>query len=365
MTKLKIDKYLAFALLFALLNMGAIFSIFGVREYSDGTGYVEIINWLQGEAGAPAEFHRLLKPLGLSIALPFEFLGDGAGLIIQNIFFYLLGVFLIFKITELIYHNKKQALFASIFFATATPVIEVSLSYLLDPGGWSLYLLSIFLTLFYFKTRNEKLIILNGFLSGLGFLVKETGGFGILFFGLMVLFSAGSSIKEKLFKIVRFGTFFLIPILIVQILVFKYYHLTYWDWYWMGRLGAEVGKEGLLLISLRYLGQLFRILGILWPFILIGIWRELREKNWERIKIFLSLLPASFSFLFWQTGGGGRVVFIFAPLGILLATYGCKKIRPLIMALIILTILILNYFFVFINQEIPFTDIIYTSIFSR
>ena len=208
MTKLKIDKYLAFALLFALLNMGAIFSIFGVREYSDGTGYVEIINWLQGEAGGPAEFHRLLKPLGLLIALPFEFLGDGAGLIIQNIFFYLLGVFLIFKITELIYHNKKQALFASIFFATATPVIEVSLSYLLDPGGWSLYLLSIFLTLFYFKTRNEKLIILNGFLSGLGFLVKETGGFGILFFGLMVLFSAGSSIKEKLFKIVRFGTFF-------------------------------------------------------------------------------------------------------------------------------------------------------------
>ena len=362
MGKLKIDKYLAFALIFALLNMGAILVIFGAQKYADSAEYIRVINWFQGEDGS-LPFHRLLKPLGFLIALPFEFLGEGAGLVVQNIFFYLLSALLIFKITELVYQNKKQALLASIFFVSATPVIEVGLSYLVDSGGWFFYLFSIFLTLLYFKTRNEKLIILNGFLSGLGFLMKETGGLGVPFFGLMILFSGTLSLKEKILKMARFGIIFLIPVVILQILVFKYFQFTYWDWYLMGRPGVE--GEGVLLVFLRYLGQLFRILGILWPFILIGAWRELREKNWERLKIFLALIPSSFSFLLWSVNGGGRVVFIFAPLGILLATYGCKKIKPLMLGLIVLVILISNYFFVSVNKTIPFTDLIYTSIFSR
>lgn len=359
------NKYLIFALVFALLNMGAVFAIFGAQKYRDSQDYIEVINWFQGEAGGQALFHRLLKPLGLLIALPFEVLGEGTGLIVENIFFYLFSAFLIFKITELIYHDKKVSLLASVFFVTATPVIEAGLSYMVDMGGWFFYLLSIFLTLLYFKTKNGKLIILNGFISGLGFLMKEAGGLGVLFFTLMVLSGRGFNVKEKILKIFYFGIFLLIPFATVQILIFKYFHFTLLDWYFMAGPGIDAGKESPLLIVLRFLGQLFRILGILWPLVLIGIWQELREKNWERIKIFLVLIPASFSFLLWTVGGGGRAAFIFAPLGILLASYGCKKIKPWIMVLIILIILALNYSFVAVNRTIPFTDIIYTSIFSK
>lgn len=362
MGKIKIDKYLVFALIFALLNMGAIFFIFGAQKYADSAEYIRVINWLGGQDGS-LPFHRLLKPVGLLFALPFEFLGEGAGLLVQNAIFYLLCAFLIFKITELIYQNKKQALLASIFFVSATPVIEVGLSYLIDSGGWFFYLLSVFLTLLYFKTKNEKLVLLNGFLSGLGFLMKETGGLGASFFGLMILFSGNFSYKEKISKIARFGAFFLMPVIVLQALVFKYFHYTFWDWYLLGRPGVE--GEGALLVSLKYLGQFFRILGVLWPLVLMGAFREFREKNRERLKIFLALIPSSFSFLLWTVNGGGRVVFIFAPLGILLATYGCKKIKPLVLGLIVLVMLISNYFFVSVNKTIPFTDLIYTSIFSK
>jgi len=358
MEGLKNNRYLIFALIFALLNMGVIFLIFGFQKYGDTQGYLDVIYRFQGHEVAVAP-ERVLRPLGPLLAVPF----GGAGLIIQNAIFYLFSAFLIFKIVELIYSNpfdklraRKQALLASLFFVTATPVIESGLAYLTDMGAWFFYLLSLFLTLLYFKTKKEGLVVLNGFLSGLGVLMKENGGLGALFFGLMILLSGEFSIKGKIFKILRFGTFFLIPVGILEILMFKYFHFTSLDWYLSGR--ASLNGEGIFLIFLRYLGQLFRILGILWIPLLFGLWQEWREKNWERIRVYLALIPASFSFLLWSTAGSARSVFIFAPLGILLASFGCRKIKPFFMALIMLVILGTNYYFCSVNREVPFTDII-------
>lgn len=361
--KLKAHKFLVAVLVFALLNMGAIFYIFGFQEYGDTPDYIEVIHWFRGEENEISP-ERALRPLGPLLAAPFEFLGDGAGLVMQNIFFYLLGALLIFKIVDLIYQNKKQALFASLFFVTATPVLETGLAYLTDSGAWFFYILSVFLTLLYLKNRDSRLISLNGFLTGLGFLMKENGGLGVLFFGLIVLLSKEFSFKEKIFKIIHFGIFFLIPVVVWQIFTFKYFQITSLDWYLAHRAG--LGEEGLVLTLLRYFGQLLRVLGILWIFFLIGLLRELKEKNWQRIKIFLALLPSSLSFFFWEVAGGGRAAFIFAPLGILLASHGLsildnklgKKRGALMLVLLVLVILILNYYFSWLNKTIPFTDII-------
>ncbi len=360
---IKNNRYLILALLFALLNMGAIFFIFGFQQYGDSLEYFQAIRWFGGD-DASIQPWRFLKPLGPILAVPFGFLGEGAGLIIQNIVFYLLGTFLIFKIVDLIYHNKKQAFLASVFFVTATPVIESGLAYLTDAGAWFFYLLSLFLTLLYFKTKKGWLIILNGVLTGTGVLMKENGGLGLLFFGLMILLSKEIDIKQKDLKIITFGVFFSIPVALIQILAYQHFRYTSLDWYLVSTPSSP--GEGPLLTSLRYCGQLFRILGVLWPFILIGAWREWREKNWERIKIYLALLPSSFSFFLWSIEAAGRAVFIFAPLGILLAAQGViawddklgKKRGALMLTLLVLTILILNYSFCWFNARIPFTDII-------
>lgn len=357
------NKYLIFALIFAVFNMGAIFSIFGFKAYGDTVSYIDAIHWFRG-GSINVDPWVVLKPLGVLSALPFEFLGEGAGLVVQNAIFYLLSAFLIFKITDLIFNNKKQALLASLFFVTVTQVLEVGLAYLTDMGAWFFYLLSIFLTLLSFRNRNDKLIILNGFLSGAGFLMKENGGLGILFFGLMILFSKEFGIKEKIRKILYFGIFFLIPIISWQVFMYRRFQLTSLDWYLYQLRGFSHG-EGTGLVVFKYFGQLFRTLGILWIFFFIGLYREFKEKNWQKLKIYLALLPASLSFFLWPISAGGRSVFIFAPLGILLASYGCKKISPLFLALVILIILISNYAFVWFNPTITFTDLIYTLLFSR
>lgn len=360
----KIDKYLIFSLIFALLNMGAVFFIFGFQQYGDTISYIDAIHWLGGQNVPNVDPWVVLKPLGILLALPFEFLGAGAGLIVQNIIFYLLSAFLVFKITDLIFSNKKQALLASLFFITATQVLEVGLAYLTDMGAWFFYLLSIFLTILYLRNRNEKLIILNGFLSGLGVLAKENGGLGALFFGLIILLSAGFNLKEKIFKILRFGIFFLIPIILWQIFIYQRLHLTSLDWYLFQLRSFSHGEETTIVI-LRYFGQLFRTLGIIWIFFFIGLRQELSDRNLARWKIYLALLPGSLSFFLWPISAGGRSVFIFFPLGALLAAYGCKKISTPLLAVVILAILVLNYIFVWFNPTVPFTDLIYTLLFSR
>ena len=356
-------KHLIFALSFALLNAGGVFLIFGFQRYGDTVGLLDTIRSFWGK-GDFVVFPLILRPLGPFLAMPFEFLGEGAGLIIQNIIFYLLATVLIFKIVDLIYHNKQQALLASFFFVTAVSVIESGLAYLTDMGAWFFYILSIFLTLLYFKNKNEKLIILNGVLSGMGVLMKENGGLGVVFFGLMVLFSGEFNLKEKISKIMNFGIFFLIPIITVQVFTFKYFQFTSLDWYSANKPSNLLDQDGLVLFSLRWFGQFLKVLGILWIFFFIGLWRELREKNQERIKIYLALIPSSFSFLLWSVEAAGRSAFIFAPLGILLVTYGLsfldkklgKKRGALMMVLLILAVLFVNYYFCWFNHTITFVD---------
>lgn len=361
--KLKNNKYLVLAMFFALLNVAAIFFIFGFKLYGDSQSWINVIHWFQDQ-GTEISLIRLIRPLGPLIAVPFEFLGNGAGLIVQNIIFYLSCAFLMFKIAGLIYQDKRQAFLASLFFIISPTIIQYGLAYLVDTGAWFFNLLSIFLTLVYFKNKNERLIILNGFFSGVGVLMKENGGLGILFFGLMILLSKELGIRDKISKILRFGIFFAIPVAIVQILMFKHFHFTYLDLYAAG--GAATRGSGLLLIILEYLGQFFGVLGILWVFFFIGLWRELLEKNKERMKIYLALIPPSFSFVLWSIEAGSRLLFIFAPLGILLATRGIvlvadklgKKRGILMIVSLFLIVLILNYVFSWLNPRYQFVEII-------
>lgn len=358
------NKYFIAALVFAVLNLAALIYFFGFRTYGDSVSYIDAIHWFQGKEVSVVDPWVVLKPFGILLALPFEFLGEGAGLVVQNIIFYLFSAYLVFKIIDLVFNNKKQALIASLFFATITQVLEVGLAYLTDMGAWFFYLLSLFLTLLYFRNKNEKLVIFNGFISGLGVLMKENGGLGAVFFGLIILLSKDFIFREKIYKIVKFAVFFLIPIIVWQAFMYKTFKLTSLDWY-LFQLGGFSHGESTPVVIIKYFGQLFRTLGIIWIFFFIGLWQELKEKNWQRLKIYLALLPGSISFFLWPISAGGRSVFVFAPLGILLAVCGAKKIKPIFLAVILIVIIVLNYWFASVNQQIPFIDLIYTSIFSR
>lgn len=118
-------------------------------------------------------------------------------------------------------------------------------------------------------------------------------------------------------------------------------------------------------LILAHLSGLYRSLGpIGWPLALIGLWREWREKSFERAKIYLALLPSSFSFLAWPSTDA-RLVFVFAPLGILFLIRGLIYLKEvlagkrgkLVVIVIILGAIILNYYFHLVGDYFPFIEI--------
>jgi hypothetical protein len=358
--------YFLYTLILALANMLGVFAVFGARIYGDTPRYLNIIHWFLGEqiTEAPIGF---MRPLGPLLAVPFQFLGDGAGLVVQNILFYFASVVLMFKVIEILSGNQRQAFMGATFFATASVVIESGFAYLTDGGAWFFYLLSIFITLRFFVKQNKLLVSLNGFLSGLGFLLKENAALGSLFFVLMLFLYKKFTLKQKVTHIFKFGIFFVMPILFVQLLTFHYLNYTLIDWFGQNASAGDDG--GIFVVLLQYLGHLFRVLGFLWPLVLIGIWHEIKFGNFNRWIVYFALLPGSFSFLLWTTGAAGRSAFVFAPLGIIIASFGWMTVerylekvhafsKNVAVATLFAGVILLNYWFVYVNQEVNFVNMI-------
>lgn len=361
-----LNKYLIFALILAIVNLIVLFIIFGTSKTPDTLTLINVTHWIGGMEYEP-ELIRLsiFRPLAPLLALPFEILGEGMGLLIQTIIFYLLCVYFIFKITEIVYENQKQALFASILFAFAIPALKYSLFfYTTNVGTWFFCIFSVYLTLLYFKKQNEKLIILNGLICGLGVLMKESGGLAILFFAAMVLLSKEFRFKEKVSKIIKFGAFFLIPIIFWEILVFiltPFSHL-----YLFGKIKVVIDEGPTKTVrALQYILALFTTFGLLgWLLIFWGALKEWKNKNKQRIRILLALIPFSFIFLAWPQPAS-RHALIVGTLGALLGSYGLinlknifknKKVGLILIIVILSLYIIFNYYSYYLNDALPFID---------
>lgn len=369
------NRYLISALIFAVLNMAAIFCFFGFQWYDDSPDYIEVTHWLQGTLEMPGNFWYVLTPLGSLIALPFEFLGAGAGLIVQNILFYFLSAYLIFRIIQLVFRNDEQALIGTVLFVTAPPIIYFGLSYMTDMGAWFFYILSVFLTLLYFKNKQEKLILINGFLAGVGTLIKADGGLGILFFMMMVLFSGEFSFKEKFFKALKFGASFLLPVMAYQTYLLAAFHTTSLSEYLNHRQAQAFFTKGVeklrvypgsvysqmsrfSIVVYAYAGEFLKAFGI--PgllFSLIGLKREWLHKNKERIKIYLTLFIPSLLFLFYAPTNS-RFAFLSAIPLILLASSGLVYLKDafsgrrgkLITVFLLAGCVVFNYYFCIVGS---------------
>lgn len=364
LAKLKNKKYLILALVFAAFNLGIFFLMFGFHKSEESYFYIDAINWFLNKKGATIALPIIMRPLAPLLALPLDFLGEGTGLILQSIVFYFLCVYLIFRIVELVFQNQKLALAAVMFFVLTPPILEFGLSYLIEMGIWFFYFVCLYLTLLYLKSKNTKLIVLNGILCGTGILMKETVMATVLMFGMMILLLDNSAFRKKISNILYFSIFFFAPALLLQIVMFIFFDYTALDWYLYNKATYIEGRA-ISSLAIEHLADLFRVLGMIgWPLALIGIFGEWIKRNYQKLKMYLALLPFSFSFLILPTSAG-RLTFIFAPLGILLVTSGFDFLKDKMgekKGIILATLLILvsgvsNYYFHSINDYFLLLDL--------
>jgi hypothetical protein len=147
--------------------------------------------------------------------------------------------------------------------------------------------------------------------------------------------------------------------------MYKFFRYTYLDWYLFNKSFYLTKEGGKFRLILAHLSGFYRALGMVgWPLALFGLFREYKERVKERMKIYLALVPSSFSFLIWPSTDA-RLVFIFAPLGIMFVTQGLiylkdnfdRKKGAVLMVFLIFISIILNYYFHMVGDYFPFFEI--------
>jgi len=357
MRKLKIikkNKYLILSLLFSFFNLLTLWFLFGWQTDVDTGSYLEAMTYfIKGDTQKLNDIpHRALRPLGIILALPFtRFFSTLTSLIIENVIFYFAAAFLIFKIAKEILKKDEQAFYSVVLYLSAYPMLRFGPVALTDMGAWFFYLLSIYLTLLFLREPRDYLVYLNGLLSGLGVLIKENGGMGILFFVVLLLISRRFQLKEIINYGLKFLLVFVFPILVNQLIIYYYFNYTYFNWYLKNT--KTYLKQSYTLFNLAK--NFFIVFGIGWIFVFLGIWNIWQEKNEENNRIFLALLIPSLSFFLWPSITA-RLIYIAGSFLSLVGAkgLGCVKINKKILLLSFLLSLSVIFNFILVKLSYIF-----------
>ncbi len=329
----------------AALNLIAVLLIFGLQTDMDTPTYVAAINYLNNHGELGTSLFRLLKPFGLFAALIFtSFLTPEVSLLVSNIFFYFGAVYLIYFITFKIYQDKKTAFFASLFFMTAYPLMRWGLAALTDMSGWCFYLLGIYLSLYFYENRKNKLVWLNGFLAGVGMFFKETAAVGALYFGSVLLFDKSFSWSEKIKGVLKYTIAFLSIIVPISLIILYKYDYTFIQWFsYAEKIQIHYTFKQSLIYSVE---NLFALMFLGWFFVFRGLIKVMQDKNINKNFLWAFMLP-SLSFLIWPFRVV-RLMFIAGPALCLLAARGLEfdtKKKQYFAYSFLIFVIFFNYFF--------------------
>ncbi|MCX6760668.1 MAG: glycosyltransferase family 39 protein [Candidatus Nealsonbacteria bacterium] len=317
-------KYLLISLSLALISAVLLLVYFVPRfDHTDTAQYISTIKNISGDRGAELFQNRILKPMPIFISVLLSpVFGEKNSLIIQNLVFYFLSVFLIFLLIYRLYKNEKQAFYGTVLYIGAYPMLAYGLAALTDLSGWFFYILSILISLNFIEKPNLKTAFLAGSIAGLGILFKENMAAAPIFFASILFLTTNLSVKDKLKHILIYGIPFAIIILVNSIIIYKLYSYSYLDWY-MAQFNHP--QEGFFAYTpLRIAIEMIRVLLVGWVFVLLGIKKELIAKNKERMKVLAALILPSLSFFLWAYPHN-RIAYIAAPLLVLLGSFGILR----------------------------------------
>lgn len=354
---LKSSYFLLLILAVANLLIAFFFVQYPLQLNGDAPSYINAMNLIQGndrevllygsewETQIITNARIVTTPLMLySSIFASEIIGgDGyAGMLVVNIIFYFLIIFVFYKLVLAIYKVNKVAVIASILFFTNYCLYNYGVTYRTDMGGWFFFLLATLFAVYYYQCpTKEKFFYLSVLASSIGVLFKEYGFLGLVSLGFLILLSPiqyGNKIK----KILKTGLLFLIIPALYYIFIYLKFDYSYLDWYFFNVNAIVVNPESpeirwTILLLIKVLSWLF-LIG--WPIFLLGIYWEYKDRNRERIKVLLALLPASLAFLAWPALTQ-RIAFIFIPWLAMISGYGLSKMKSKYLVVIIIVIYIL------------------------
>lgn len=333
--------------LFLILIFLSIFTIYVLKPEikGDGVSYIQSIEVLKTGI-IPDNFvaNRIVTTyLGLQSIIFIDKFIDNiplSWLILNSFLYVILGMFF-YSLLNKILEDSGSAFIGSLFLVTNYAVLSFGLNYLMDIGGWTFYVVSLYYSLKYFETGISKYLYISALLVGVGGLFKEYAFLAyIVIFGLIIFTE-----KDRWFMIVKKTSLtFLIsffPMFILNLSSFFIYDYTYLSWFFNQ---PDYIYQSNFLEYVKSFGSLYNF-G--WFIFIPGVYiffqkskRDLKNK-----KIFFSWLVIFSSLPVFVWPIVTRVLFITIPAVVVVSSFFIKKIKKTYYIIPILIFYIMSAYF--------------------
>ncbi len=295
----------------------------------DGVSYLQAIDFLNGQPVAFEDVaHRVITTFGALELIRFlaKIFGSLTSVWIGlNSTLFVLTVFAFYKMVANFSTDSKVALWASLFLAGNYAVLNFGLNFLMDMGGWAFYIFSLYFAWRFLQSSDQKDILLASLMVGLGGLFKEYAFLGALVIAGCLIYKNKNSLSSLIKHSVLPVLIALGPAVLVYLSVYTQFGYTYLDWLSTNQVTYEYSSR--LIEYIKSFGSLINILAIL---ALVGVWFLVHE--WRMLaepkKVFLISTLVSVLPIFAWPAITQRVLFVFVPFIILLATFGIKRMSP-------------------------------------
>lgn len=348
------------SILFFLLIYLAIFSVHALRPEvgieSDSPSYIQSIQVLKTSV-VPADFlaNRIVTTyLGLRSVMVIDFLVHDielSWLIMNSIFYIICGMFFYALLTRIV-ENSKVAFWGALLFVLNYGMVAFGLSYMMDIGGWTFYIISLYYSYSYLESGNTKWLWTASLLTGVGGLFKEYSFLAyVVIFG-SILFLAGREWRKSIQPVFISGLITFVPVVLLNVYAYLTFDYTYFSWFFNQ---PEYVYSSRILEYIKAFGSLYNF-G--WFLFLAGgyiLLKRTKEVFIDKKIFFIWLVLLSSTAVFvWPIVT--RVLFITLPGVVMVSSLVLKKIEkkwyflvPLLILYIISSYLMNPYILNFVN----------------
>lgn len=347
--------------IFLLALVGISFMILPPHLWSDSYSYLTSIEVLK-TGNIPPNFvpNRILTTyagLQIVVFLSYIFGSVSKAWLFMNIAFYIIANLFFYKLLKEFFESRRVAFWGMVLLATNYAMITFGPTYLMDMGGWTFYLMAIFLVFRFLKTQKIEYLVWGALVTGFGGLFKEYGFLGFVPILISLIFYYRNNLKNLIKYSLLLSALTVLPVILVHTLVYVNYHYSYLDWLSFNENLLKNSSPNLL-SYVKVFGSLFTF-G--WFLFIGGVYTLLKRGreifNQQQIILAITMFFSIIPLLLWP-GITQRIFFIAIPFLILISCVFLKKYEsriylfvPLFMTYILVNCTMDKYILPLINID--------------
>lgn len=200
----------------------------------DGLSYVQSIDVLK-TGSIPENFipNRLLTTYaGLVLVMLFESLFSSlsfAWLFLNSCLYVLAGLFF-YALLKNIFNDAQLAFMGTLLFITNYCIVSFGLGYLMDMGGWTFYIISLYYSFEYLRQKEDKWLWIASGVVGIGGLFKEYAFLGFVVAAMSVILVHWRNWMDICKRLCIASCIVFVPVVLLNVYIYSIYEYSYFSW---------------------------------------------------------------------------------------------------------------------------------------